>query len=278
MSHKNKNVSLSSSIALNPNIIMSLAIITGGAQGIGRAAALRLSRDGFNVGIIDLLHKKSEAEKTISLVQQNGAKAGFFPADVSKKPGFEAATKAAISGLGPLDVLVNNAGISIMAPLELQEEGDLQKMLDVNVKSCLWGMQIAAAEFKKNQHKGRIVNAASSLAHQGMATVGAYAMSKAAVKSLTQTAAKELAEFGILVNCYCPGPIRTDLFEGIVDRSEKLKVAKADEVVEVQRDGMALREFGTTEEIADVISFLASPRRKWVTGQSYTADGGLNFT
>lgn len=276
MSHKNKSVSFP--IYLKLKFIMSLAIITGGAQGIGRAAAVSLSRDGFTVGIIDLPDKKSEAEKTISLVQLNGGKAGFFPADVSKKAEFEAATKAAISGLGPLDVMVNNAGVSIMAPLEIQEEEDLQQMLDVNVKGCLWGMQIAAAEFKKNQHKGRIVNAASSLAHQGMATVGAYAMTKAAVKSLTQTAAKELAEFGILVNCYCPGPIRTDLFEGIVERSEKLKIAKADEVVELQRNGMALREFGTTEEIGDLISFLASPRRKWVTGQSYTADGGLNFT
>lgn len=257
---------------------MVLAVVTGGAKGIGRAAVFQLSQDGFDVAILDLPLKEEEAQEIISLVKRSGGIAHFYPTDVLKKHKFEAAVKRAVADLGNLDVMVNNAGISIMAPLELQGEEDFQKMIDTNVKSCLWGIQIAIAEFRRTRHQGKIINAASSLAHQGMATVGVYAMTKACIKSLTQTAAKEFAQFGIMVNCYCPGPIRTDLFEGIVDRSEELKLATADEAVELQRNGMLMKKFGTTEEIADVISFLASPRRQWITGQSFTADGGLNFT
>lgn len=257
---------------------MVLAIITGAAKGIGRAGALQLGQDGFDVAIIDLPTMKSEAEKVVAEIVKGGRRAGFYAADVSKKDQFEAASKAAIAELGPLDVFVNNAGISIMAPIELITEEDFQKMVDVNVKSCVWGMQIAIAEFKKTKHKGKIINAASSLSHQGMATVGAYAMSKACIKSLTQTAAKEFADLGIMVNCYCPGPIQTDLFQGIVDKTVDLGLATAEGVTELQRNGMLMKKFGTTEEIADIISFFASPRRKWITGQAYTADGGLNFT
>ncbi|KAK8438521.1 PFAM Short-chain dehydrogenase reductase SDR [Candidozyma auris] len=256
---------------------MVLAIVTGAANGIGRSAALQLAKDGFEVAIIDLPTAKAQAEAVAKEISSNGGKAGVFYADVSKKSQFEAAFKDAVKQLGPLDVMVNNAGVSIMDPIELISEKDLQTMFDVNVKSCIWGMQLAIGEFKRTGHKGKIINAASSLSHQGMPTVGAYAMSKACIKSLTQTAAKEYADLGIMVNCYCPGPIRTDLFEGIVEKSVKLGLASADEVVELQRNGMIMKKFGTTEEIADIISFLASPRRKWITGQGFTADGGLNF-
>lgn len=257
---------------------MVLAVVTGGAKGIGRAAVLQLSEDGFDVAILDLHLKEEEAYEIVSHVRKTGGTARFYPTNVLKKHKFQAAVKAAVADMGNLDVLVNNAGIGITSPLELQGEEDFQKTIDNNVKSCLWGMQIALAEFKRTNHQGKIINAASSLAHQGMATVGVYAMSKACIKSLTQTAAKEFAKYGIMVNCYCPGPIRTDLFEAIVDRTEELKIATADEVVDLQRNGMLMKKFGTTEEIADVISFLASPRRQWITGQSFTADGGLNFT
>ncbi|KAF3990877.1 hypothetical protein FT663_01890 [Candidozyma haemuli var. vulneris] len=257
---------------------MVLAIVTGAAKGIGRSAALQLSQDGFEVAVIDLPDKEKEAQSVVAEIKKAGGNAAFYTADVSKKAQFEKAVQTAIAQFGTLDVLVNNAGISIMAPIELITEEDFSNMFNVNIMSVVYGMQIAIAEFKKTKHKGKIINAASSLSHQGMPTVGAYASSKACIKSLTQTAAKEFADLGIMVNCYCPGPIRTDLFEGIVDRSVELGIATAQEVEDVQRNGMLLKKFGTTEEIADIISFLASPRRKWITGQSYTADGGLNFT
>ncbi|QEL63118.1 hypothetical protein CJJ09_005314 [Candidozyma auris] len=174
---------------------MVLAIVTGAANGIGRSAALQLAKDGFEVAIIDLPTAKAQAEAVAKEISSNGAKSQF-----------EAAFKDAVKQLGPLDVMVNNAGVSIMDPIELISEEDLQTMFDVNVKSCIWGMP----------------------------TVGAYAMSKACIKSLTQTAAKEYADLGIMVNCYCPGPIRTDLFEGIVEKSVKLGLASADEVVELR--------------------------------------------
>lgn len=257
---------------------MVLAIVTGAAKGIGRSAALQLSQDGFEVAVIDLPDKEKEAQSVVAEIKKAGGNAAFYTADVSKKAQFEKAVQTAIAQFGTLDVLVNNAGISIMAPIELITEEDFLNMFNVNIMSVVYGMQIAIAEFKKTKHKGKIINAASSLSHQGMPTVGAYALSKACIKSLTQTAAKEFADLGIMVNCYCPGPIRTDLFEGIVDRSVELGIATAQEVEDVQRNGMLLKKFGTTEEIADIISFLTSPRRKWITGQSYTADGGLNFT
>lgn len=254
------------------------ALITGGAQGIGRAICLRLAKDGFNIAIADLENQSKNALDIITEMEYIGCQAIFIPMDVRKKQQVENAVDKTYKELGSFDVMVNNAGICIVNPLSYVSEEELDKHWDVNVKGVLFGMQAAVRKFKEiGQLKGKIVNGASVGSQLGVPTMGAYCSTKFAIKGLTQTAAQEFAPLGINVNSYCPGPVNTPLFEEIINKTVQLGIATREECTKMHLSSVAQKRAANPEDIIGLVSFLAGEDSNFITGQSIIVDGGLVY-
>lgn len=252
-----------------------VALVTGAAQGIGRGIALRLAKDGFDLALVDLKKEKlSEVEKEIKAL---GRKVTTFSADISDRDQVFAAVDHAEKELGGFDVIVNNAGIAQVKPLADVEPKDMDLIFKINVNGVLWGIQAAAAKFKKRKHKGKIISACSIAGHDGFAMLGVYSATKFAVRALTQAAAKEYASAGITVNSYCPGIVGTDMWVEIDERFSELTGAPKGETYKKYVDGIALGRAQTPDDVAALVSFLASPDSDYITGQSILTDGGLVY-
>ena len=252
-----------------------VALITGAGQGIGRAIALRLARDGAHIAIADLNEEKMQgvAEEVRAL----GRKATTVRADVSKRQDVFDAVDHAEKELGGFDVIVNNAGIAnIQAILELTPE-EVEKIMRINVEGVLWGIQAAAQKFKQRTQKGKIISASSIAGHEGFALLGIYSATKFAVRALTQAAAKELASEGITVNAYCPGVVGTDMWVEIDRRMAEITGAPIGATYEKYVEGIALGRAQTPEDVAAFVAFLAGPDSDYMTGQAPLIDGGLVY-
>ncbi|MBK8636140.1 MAG: acetoin reductase [Saprospiraceae bacterium] len=252
-----------------------VALITGAGQGIGRAIALKLAKDGAAIAILDLNEEKmnSVAEE----VRQLGRKAITIRADISKQSELFAAVDRTERELGGFDIIVNNAGIANIASiLEIKPE-DADKILKVNIEGVLWGIQAAAKKFKERKQKGKIINAASIAGHDGFALLGIYSATKFAVRGLTQAAAKELAGDGITVNAYCPGIVGTDMWVEIDKKMSEITGAKIGATYDKYVEGIALGRAQTPEDVGNLVSFLASPASDYITGQAIISDGGLVY-
>jgi meso-butanediol dehydrogenase/(S,S)-butanediol dehydrogenase/diacetyl reductase len=193
-----------------------VALITGSGQGIGRAIALRLARDGAHIAVVDV--KEDTMKAVAEEVKAIGRKATTFRADVTNRNDVFDAVDHAEEQLGGFDIMVNNAGIAQVQPLLDVTPEEIDKIMRVNVYGVLWGIQAAAAKFKQRKHPGKIISASSIAGHEGYAMLGVYAATKFAVRALTQAAAKELASSGITVNAYCPGVVGTDMWVEICGR------------------------------------------------------------
>lgn len=259
-------------------MMKKVALITGGAQGIGRALCLRLAKDGFNIAISDLERQEEKVLDIINEMKSFDCKSVFIPTDVVKKQQVENAVDQAHQELGSFDVMINNAGICKVNSLLKLSEDELDKHWDVNVKGTLFGIQAAARKFKEiGKAKGKIVNGASVGAQLGLPTMGAYCSTKFAVKGLTQTAAQELAPLGINVNSYCPGPVNTSLFEEIINKTVELGIATKEECIQMHLSNVAQKRAANPEDIVGLVSFLASEDSDFITGQSIVVDGGLIY-
>lgn len=254
---------------------MSAVLVTGAGQGIGRAIALRLANDGHDIALADLNEDKitSVAEE----VRRTGSKATTFVADVSDRDQVFAAVEHTHEALGGFDVIVNNAGIAQVAPLDDVRPEDVAKIWAVNVDGVLWGIQAAAAKFKAQGSKGKIINASSIAGHDGFAMLGVYSATKFAVRALTQAAAKEYAAEGITVNAYCPGVVGTDMWVTIDKRFAELTGAAEGETYDKFVGGIALGRAQTPEDVAAFVSYLAGPDSDYMTGQAPLIDGGLVY-
>lgn len=250
-------------------------LVTGAAQGIGRGIALRLARDGANIALLDLNREKLETvrEETEAL----GRKACVITADVSKRDEIRAAVDRAENALGGFDVMINNAGIAQVNPIASVTESEVDRILDVNIKSVIWGMQAAAAKFIARSHKGKIINACSIAGHEGFAMLGVYSATKFAVRGLTQAAAREYAGAGITVNAYCPGIVGTDMWLEIDARFAELTGSGKGETYRKYVDGIALGRAQTADDVAALVAFLSSEESDYITGQSILTDGGLVY-
>ncbi|MEC0237485.1 acetoin reductase [Paenibacillus kribbensis] len=253
-----------------------VAIVTGSAGGLGKGIVERLCRDGFSV----VLHDINEAllNETVSELKGKSFNVIGVKGDVSKREDQFNLVKEAVDQFGRLDVFVNNAGIDGVAPfLEITEE-QLNRLFKINVNGVVFGTQAAANQFIKQEAKGKIINACSIAGHESFDMLGTYSATKHAVKSFTHSAAKELAKYKITVNAYCPGVAKTQMWDRIdeemVKYSDDLKPGEAFEKFSSE---IALKRYQTPEDVANLVSFLASDDSDYITGQAILTDGGLVY-
>jgi NAD(P)-dependent dehydrogenase (short-subunit alcohol dehydrogenase family) len=232
------------------------ALVTGGTSGIGREIAKQLAREG--AGVIVSGRDAERGAETVGTIEADGGAARFLAADIGD---FDAIARLAEEA-GEVDVLVNNAGTFAFAPTPEQGLGSFQSMFDVNVRAPYF-LTAALAPKMAARGGGAIVNITTMAAEQGLPGGSAYGATKAALASLTRTWAAEFAAQGIRVNTVSPGPTDTSGTAGM-----------GDEEVAFIRGLTALGRSAEPREIAELVTFLASPRASYVTGATVAADGG----
>lgn len=257
------------------SIDRKIALVTGAAQGIGRGIALRLAKDGADIALVDL--KQDQLDAVAKEITALGRRATTFVADVSDRAQVFAAVDHAEKELGGFDIIVNNAGIAQVKPLDDVTPEDVERIYRINVNGVLWGIQAAAKKFRERGHKGKIINASSIAGHDGFAMLGVYSSTKFAVRALTQAAAREYASAGITVNAYCPGVVGTDMWVEIDERFAELTGAAKGETYKKFVDGIALGRAETADDVAGFVSYLAGPDSDYMTGQSPLIDGGMVY-
>ncbi|KAF2199433.1 NAD(P)-binding protein [Delitschia confertaspora ATCC 74209] len=264
-------------MATNPQ--NRVAIVTGSGRGIGKAIALRLARDGYDVCVNDILANKSQVEKVTSLIKSMGRNSFPFLADVSNPEEVESMVEASVSELGPLNTMVANAGIAqVKALLDLTEQ-DLKRMFEVNVYGIFNCYSSAAKQIIKQGTGGKLLGAASIVAFKPFPLLSHYSASKWAVRGMTQAFAMEMAPHKITVNAYAPGIVGTAMWDLIDEELGKLKGAKKGETIKkYTTDLIALGRTSVPEDVAKTVSFLCSPDSDYVTGQTIVVDGGIIFT
>ncbi|WP_229564164.1 SDR family NAD(P)-dependent oxidoreductase [Pediococcus pentosaceus] len=186
-----------------------VALVTGAGQGIGAAIATRLANDGFAVAVADM--NTETANKVAEKINSNGGRALPIVVNVVERDNVFEAVRTTIQELGGLDVLVNNAGLGPTTPIDTITPEQFDKVYHVNVGGVLWGIQAATEAFKKLGHGGKIINATSQAGVVGNPNLALYSGTKFAVRGITQVAARDLADFGITVNAYAPGIVRTPM-------------------------------------------------------------------
>ncbi len=244
------------------------ALVTGGARGIGRAICEAYAREGAQVAVADLLAK--DAEETAAAL---GGACMAVTMDVTDLASIAAGVKAVEARFGGVDVLVNNAGVFNMCPVEEITPEDYRRQYDVNVGGTIFVTQ-AVVPGMKARGGGAIINFASQAGRRGEANVSIYCSSKAAVISLTQSMALEFAPDRIRVNGIAPGVVDTpmwDVVDGLFAKYEQRRIGEKKRLV---GEAVPLGHMGTPEEIADPAVFLASDEARYVTAQTLNVDGG----
>ena len=256
-----------------PPVAGQAAIVTGAGRGIGRAIALRLAADGFNVVVADV--QAAQAEAVATEIHGLGRRALALAMDVTSESERQNAIQRTLSALGRFDVLVNNAGIQRTSdPLEVTEaHWDL--MMSVNAKS-VWFMCQAAMKHMLAQGSGRIVNLAS-IAGKMASTQNhpVYNVAKAAVIAMTKTFAHTGAAHGVRVNCVCPGVIDTPMMDQIDHEFGRLQNKAPAQIRAERMSRIPMGMMGRPEEVADVVAFLAGPDSRYMTGQAINISGGM---
>jgi NAD(P)-dependent dehydrogenase (short-subunit alcohol dehydrogenase family) len=252
------------------NSIARNALITGAAGGIGRAIALRLAHDGYDIGVVDI--NQAGSDETAGLVRELGRRAAVAVSDVSQRDSARAAVASVVAALGPLDVLVNNAGILRNSKFVDITEADWRATMSVNLDSVFHFSQ-AVLPAMIERRSGCIVNMSSWTGKRGAVNHGAYSATKAAVIALTQSVGAELADTVIRVNAVCPGTIvETQMRVDAEAQSKKLGLPDLDTRV---RTAIPMRRAGTPSEVANVVAFLVSDDASYMTGQAINISGGL---
>ncbi|KAF2846656.1 acetoin dehydrogenase-like protein [Plenodomus tracheiphilus IPT5] len=244
------------------------AIVTGSSRGIGKAIALRLAHDGYDVCINDVEANKSGAEEVVKEIQALGRKAFAHTADVSNLKEVEGLVQASVSKLGPLSTMVANAGIAqVKALLDLTEH-DLKRMFEVNVFGVYNCYSTAAKQMISQGTGGKILGATSIVAFKPFPLLSHYSASKWAVRGLTQAFAMEMATHKITVNAYAPG----------IKLGETTGAKKGDTIKKYTQDLIALSRTSVPEDVCGTVSFLCSKDSDYMTGQNIVIDGGIIFT
>lgn len=249
-----------------------VAIVTGGGKGIGEAIVKQLVEDGFYVGIAEVDMACAQA-----LADALGNHVKAYRADVSKYEEVEKLVEAVVSDFGRLDVMINNAGLSREYSLIDMTGEQFEQLWRINVEGVLFGMQVAAKQFIKQGQGGKIISAASIGGYRVQPKHAGYSATKFAVRSLTQAAARELGQYNITANCYCPGYTMTPMMVDIVKNlSEQLNVSE-EELIAAKSQEIALKRPAYPEDIAKAVSFMASEKSDYMNGQALIIDGGIVY-
>ena len=246
-----------------------VAIITGAGNGIGRAVALRLAREGCRVGLFDI--DAPGAEQTAKLVRDSGGTAAVATGSVARREDVERGFAELAGALGAASILVNNAGILRTAPFRELTDQIWHDTIAVNLDGVFYGCQ-AVLPAMLTAKRGAIVNMASYAGKKGLRNHAAYSASKFGVIGLTQSLAEEVAEQGVRVNAVCPGII---VETGMRDVAEAEAKAQGRPDVHARSQTVPMRRPGLPDEIAKVVAFLASDQASYMTGQAINVTGGL---
>ncbi|THV02603.1 short chain oxidoreductase [Dendrothele bispora CBS 962.96] len=252
-----------------------VALVTGSSQGIGLAIAQRLAKDGFDIGLNDIPSKLNQLKEAQSkIAQETGRKVEIFPGDISQEQDVKAMIDGIVKALGGLDVMVANAGICMAGPMldTIVSVAEWDRIFAINVRGTFLCYQYAAKQMIAQGRGGRILGACSGSGKQGQLNMSAYGSTKFALRGLTQATALELGKHGITCNMYAPGPIDTEM-----SRAAAAGIGNAEAVMAMYTERLALKRFGVTEDVSNVVSFLASKESQFITGQSINVDGGMLF-
>ena len=242
---------------------MATAVITGSARGIGAAIALRLAADGYDIALNDISEKSFENNDIVEKIKAKGVDCEVFICDVSSFEQVEKFVKDVKARFGTIDVLVNNAGITRDGLLARMSEEQYDSVIAVNQKSVFNMCRFAGAVMMR-QKSGRIINLASVAGLYGNPGQMNYSATKAAIIGMTKTVAKELGSRGITCNAVAPGFIKTPMTDKLTDEQ---KAAMLEQI--------AMKRFGEVDDIAGVVSFLASKDAAYVTGKVIEISGGI---
>ncbi|KAK5157212.1 hypothetical protein LTR04_005473 [Oleoguttula sp. CCFEE 6159] len=255
------------------------AIVTGSSRGIGKAIALRLANDGYDICVNDVFANSAGVDEVVSSIKSLGRNAVPAIADVSDLGQVEQMIQKSVAELGPLNTMVANAGIAqVKALLDLTQQ-DLRKMFEVNVYGVFNCYSAAAKQMIEQKTPGKIVGAASIVAFKPFPLLSHYSASKWAVRGFTQAFAVELATHKITVNAYAPGIVGTAMWDLIDEELGKMKgVPKGDTIKKYTEDLIALGRTSVPEDVSSMVSFLAGKDSDYVTGQTLVVDGGIVFT
>jgi 2-hydroxycyclohexanecarboxyl-CoA dehydrogenase len=236
-----------------------VALVTGGARGIGRAIAHALAADGRRVVVGDIIDDNaSEAALALRL-------------DVTDSRSVDEAVTRAEREVGPIEILVNNAGWDEFHPFLETDEEFWDRIIELNYKGCLRMSRRIVPGMVEREY-GRIVNIASDAARVGSSLEAVYAGAKAGVVAFGKTLAREVARQGVTVNSVCPGPTETPLLEGLLGSGED-----GEKMVQALRKAVPMRRLGRPEDIAAAVAFLASDGAGYITGQTLSVSGGLTM-
>jgi 2-hydroxycyclohexanecarboxyl-CoA dehydrogenase len=241
-----------------------LALVTGGARGIGAATAHRLVADGARVAILDVLEEQGHAVA-------EAVHGVFVHCDMANPESVRGAVRSVEAALGGLDVVVSNAGIDILGPFTSSDPATWEAVLDVNLRGPLH-LCHAALPLLVRRGGGRVVLVSSDAARVGSSGEAVYAACKAGLIALAKTLAREHARDGITANAVCPGPTDTQLLHGLMASSEEGK-----RILDAVVRQIPLRRLARPEEIANAVAFLVGDESAYITGQTLSVSGGLTM-
>lgn len=239
-----------------------VALVTGAARGIGRAIALALAKDGADIAMIAATESEA-AMSTLDEIKAMGNKAMFIACNVADAEQVNGAVAKFLEEFGKIDILVNNAGITRDKLLMQMSEEDIDSVLSVNLKGCFHTTKACLRTFIRNKY-GKIINITSVIGISGNPGQANYSASKAGIIGFTKTVAKEYASKGITCNAVAPGFICTDMTDKMPDEAKKS-----------MSDVIPLKRFGTPEDVANLVRFLADDASSYITGEVIKVDGGM---
>jgi len=240
-----------------------LAIVTGGARGIGREICLELSKQNLRIVIFDV--SEEAGQKLIDLITSQGGQGLLLKVDVGSYQEVEQAVKIVIDKFKVVDILVNNAGITHDRLILTMKEEDWDRVIRINLKGTFNCLK-AVSKYMLRQRYGRIVNISSIIGLRGNAGQANYAASKAGIIALTKSAAREFARRGITVNAVAPGFIDTPMTKRLEPEKQRFFISQ-----------IPLGRAGKTKEVANLVSFLVSDRAGYITGEVIKIDGGMGM-
>lgn len=243
-----------------------IALVTGGASGIGLAIAQRLAADGHDVAIADLSTDAAEAAAS-----DIGGSAIAVTMDVADSDDVAAGVAQVVGQLGHPDILVNCAGWDDLMPFVKSDEALWDKVIEINYKGVLRTTHAVLPNMIERGY-GRIVNIGSDAGRVGSSMEAVYAGAKGGVIAFTKTVAREVARKGITANVVCPGPTDTPMLRGVVDAAPD-----ADKVIAAMTSGVAMKRLGTPSEVAAAVAFFAREEAGFITGQTLSVSGGLTM-